>query len=96
MGGLKSSTQRVLERLADNRSKAAPQSIAARRARAGTVLIRQWRGISHRVTVLDDAVVYRERRYKSLSEVARAITGARWSGPRFFGLTGRVKETVNG
>jgi hypothetical protein len=44
------------------------------------VLIRQWRGISHRVTVLDTNVVYQGQRYKLLSEVARAITGTRWSG----------------
>jgi hypothetical protein len=67
-----------------------------RRASAGTVLIRQWRGVSHRVTVLDSDVVYRGQRYKSLSEVARPITGSRWSGPLFFGLKGRAKETVNG
>ena len=48
-------------------------------------LIREWRGVRHRVTVLDNDVVYRGRRYKSLSEVARAITGTRWSGPLFFG-----------
>ena len=94
--GLKPSTQRVLDRIADNRSKDAPQYIPKRRASAGTVLIREWRGVSHRVTVLDNEVVYRERRYKSLSEVARAITGSRWSGPLFFGLKGRLKEAVNG
>jgi Protein of unknown function (DUF2924) len=40
--------------------------------------------------------VYQGQRYKSLSEVARAITGSRWSGPLFFGLKGRTKEAVNG
>jgi len=60
------------------------------------LLIREWRGLSHRVTVLDNDVVYRKRRYKSLSEVARAITGTRWSGPLFFGLKRRAKEAPNG
>jgi hypothetical protein len=46
--------------------------------------------------VLDSDVVYRKRRYKSLSEVARAITGTRWSGPLFFGLKRRAKEVANG
>ena len=96
LAGLKPSTQRLLGRIADNRSKDAPQSIPQRRASAGTVLIRQWRGVSHRVTVRDNDVVYQGRRYKSLSEVARAITGSRWSGPLFFGLNRRTKETVNG
>jgi len=94
--GLKPSTQRLLDRIADNRSRDAPQSTPQRRASAGTVLIREWRGVSHRVTVLDHEVVYRDRRYRSLSEVARAITGSRWSGPLFFGLKGRAKESVNG
>jgi len=45
------------------------------------------------VIVIEDGVVYRSKRYKSLSEVARLITGARWSGPRFFGLVGTVRES---
>ena len=94
--GLKPATRRVLDRIADNRSSDAPQSVPQSRASAGTVLIRQWRGVSHRVTVLETDVVYRGRRYKSLSEVARAITGSRWSGPLFFGLKGRASEAVNG
>jgi hypothetical protein len=94
--GLKLSTQRVLDRIAENRSKDAPESLPQRRTSAGTVLIREWHGVSHRVTILDNAVVYRDRRYQSLSEVARAITGSRWSGPLFFGLKGRATEAVNG
>lgn len=94
--GLKPSTLRILDRVADNRSKDAPQYIPQRPASAGTVLIREWRGVRHRVTVFDDEVIYRDRRYKSLSEVARAITGSRWSGPLFFGLKNRAKEAVNG
>ena len=94
---LKPATQRVLDRIADNRSSAAPQAFPQRRrATAGTVLIRQWRGVSHRFTMLDTDVVYRGRRYKSLSEVARAITGSRWSGPLFFGLKGRTREANDG
>jgi len=96
LAGLKPSTQRLLDRIADNPSKDTPLYMPKRRASAGTVLIREWRGVSHRVTVLDHEVVYRDRRYKSLSEVARAITGSRWSGPLFFGLKGRAKEAVNG
>lgn len=57
--------------------------------RTGTTLVRTWRGRTHEVTVLDDgkAFRYRDAEYASLSEIARTITGARWSGPRFFGLT---------
>jgi hypothetical protein len=95
-GGLKPSTQRVLDRIGASRSEAALEPTPKRRASAGTVLIREWRGVSHRVTVLDHDVVYRGRRYKSLSEVARAITGTHWSGPLFFGLKSRTKEVANG
>ena len=72
------------------------ERIPKRGASAGTMLIREWRGVSHRVTVLDNDVVYRGRRYKSLSEVARAITGTHWSGPLFFGLKRPAKEEANG
>lgn len=56
--------------------------------RTGSVLIRTWRGREHKVTVLEDGerFRYRDTEYRSLSEIAREITGARWSGPRFFGL----------
>ena len=97
LGGLKPSTRRLLARVADQASahgtaRAAP----VRNASAGTVLIRDWRGASHRVTVLDNGVIYHEQRYRSLSEVARLITGCRWSGPRFFGLRARPKEAGDG
>jgi Protein of unknown function (DUF2924) len=95
-GGLKPATQRLLDRAADHRSKNEPIDIPEPRASAGAVLIREWGGVSHRVTVLDNEVVYQGRRYKSLSEVARAITGSRWSGPLFFGLKGRARVAVNG
>lgn len=54
--------------------------------RPGSILSREWRGQVHRVLVLDQGFEHLDVRYRSLSEVARAITGTRWSGPRFFGL----------
>nr|TFG55531.1 MAG: DUF2924 domain-containing protein [Hyphomicrobiales bacterium] len=54
--------------------------------KAGTTLTREWRGRTHRVLVLDEGFEHHSKRYKSLSQVARAITGTQWSGPRFFGL----------
>jgi hypothetical protein len=57
------------------------------RVAAGTRLTREWHGETHIVEVLDTGLIYREKTYRSLSEVARAITGARWSGPRFFGIS---------
>lgn len=53
--------------------------------RPGSRLVRRWRGITFTVAVVDDGFLYKEEKYKSLSEIARVITGTRWSGPRFFG-----------
>lgn len=52
----------------------------------GTRLVREWHGETHNVDVLKKGFTYEGEVYASLSEIARAITGARWSGPRFFGL----------
>lgn len=59
--------------------------------KTGTVLTREWRGTQYHVQVLKDGIEYDGKRYKSLSEVASHITGARWSGPLFFGL----KKSLN-
>jgi hypothetical protein len=96
LGGLEPATQRLLDRIAVGGSKNLLKRVPNQSAGAGTILVRQWGGVTHRVLVLDDGVAYRKRRYKSLSEVARAITGARWSGPLFFGLKHRAKEVANG
>ncbi len=52
----------------------------------GTILTREWQGVLHQVRVLEDAFEHKDERFSSLSEVARRITGSRWSGPLFFGL----------
>lgn len=59
-----------------------------RRIKPGTRLIRQWEGQTHHVTVGEAGFEYNGERYKSLSVIARLITGTRWSGPLFFGLKG--------
>lgn len=56
------------------------------RIRPGARLIREWQGKTHAVTVTEDGFAYNGKRFKSLSEIARLITGTRWSGPLFFGL----------
>ena len=98
LGGLKPATRRLLQRVAeDGRSRrSASSSMRARKLRSGAVLIREWRGTSHHVTVLDDGVLFRGERHRSLSEVARKITGNRWSGPLFFGLRAPVQENHDG
>jgi hypothetical protein len=80
-GGLAPAVRRRLTRWAAGRAQA-PSS----RLRPGARLVREWNGISHVVDVTEVGLVWRGRRYRSLSAIARAITGTRWSGPRFFGL----------
>jgi len=60
--------------------------------RPGTRLVREWQGRVHEVVVLDEGFLWSGKRHGSLSEIARAITGTRWSGPRFFGLTGPAQK----
>jgi hypothetical protein len=97
LGGLKPSTRRLLERTAeDNVNRRPPTEAPATKVTPGSVLIREWHGVSHRVTVLTDGVLLRGARYRSPSEVARKITGTRWSGPRFFGLRAPAKRSEHG
>ena len=93
LGGLKPSTRRLLERISKSPTV---RVVPARKTVPGTVLIREWQGNRHQVTVLDNGVIYRGQRYRSLSEVARAITATRWSGPLFFGLKARAEEVSDG
>ncbi|WP_310469053.1 DUF2924 domain-containing protein [Sphingomonas sp.] len=58
--------------------------------RAGSRLVREWRGKTHQVIVLDDGFEHEGRRYSSLTQIASAITGVRWSGPVFFGVKKRA------
>ena len=92
-GGLKPSTRRLLIHLADDARSGRPLGLApAAPASAGSVLMREWHGATHEVRVLDRGVLYRRRRYRSLTEVAKLITGAHWNGPQFFGLRGKRKQ----
>ena len=70
----------------DRRVKGLPSLRTGDRPIAGTRLIRQWQGVEHCVTVLDDGFEYQGARYRSLSAVARAIAGTRWNGWVFFGV----------
>ena len=87
LGALKSSVRRHLMQAANNPATARPSfNYPSQRPRTGTVLVRDWGGVTHQAQVLEDGILFRSKRYKSLSEVARVITGSRWSGPLFFGL----------
>ena len=86
-GGLPGAARRQLTSLSGNAGAgAAPDPAPPARLRPGTSLLRTWGGRIHTVVVQEDGFEYEGRRYASLTEVARTITGARWSGPRFFGL----------
>ena len=88
-GGLKPETIRRLERLGeelDGGDRKKSRVRADHMPIAGTRLIREWQGVEHVVTVTADSFTWEGRPYKSLSAIARAITGTRWNGWTFFGL----------
>jgi hypothetical protein len=60
--------------------------VTPRAIKPGAMLVREWKGIIHRVTILDEGFAWNGATYASLSVLARAITGTEWNGPRFFGL----------
>lgn len=87
-GGLSKSILRKLSGTEPEVISAEHRRTAPRIAvKPGTRLVREWSGDTHTVVVHADGVEWRGTRYRSLSVVAREITGAHWSGPRFFGLT---------
>src|SRR5215204_5157881 len=81
-GGHDPETLKLLARLARGERAGEPR----RNLKSGTVLVREYRGERHTVTVVAGGFVWREETYASLSTIARAITGTAWNGPRFFGL----------
>ena len=94
-GGPDRETRRMLDLLADeveghNRRK--HQIADPRNPVVGTKLIREWDGVEHTIIVLKDGFDWKGRRFKSLSAVAREITGTHWNGYRFFGLRERTRE----
>jgi hypothetical protein len=99
-GGLSPATRRRLLKLArDIESGAKVGLFDTPKIKPGTRLVRGWRGDTHVVTVLEEGFEYHDKRYGSLSEIARLVTGTRWSGPAFFGLkagSGRSEGSKRG
>ncbi len=86
-GGLSKAASRKLAALRKAHQLGEKISVeGAQEIRVGARLMREWNGRTHMVTVEEECFLYAGRSYRSLSAVARDITGARWSGPRFFGL----------
>jgi len=94
-GGLKAATRRALDKEPDPDSAVTHQPRCGRNSRPadagrslkpGTRLVREWNGRTHHVDVVADGFDWNGKTHRSLSAIAREITGAQWSGPRFFGL----------
>ena len=86
-GGLTAKLQRRLAALADGSSVGAPRPNSAPiQIKSGSTLLREWHGRTYTVLALDAGFEMAGQRFATLSEIARHITGAHWSGPRFFGL----------
>jgi hypothetical protein len=67
--------------------------VLPRRIKPGSVLVREWKGRSHRVMVQAEGFAYDGKTFGNLSEIAGLITGTRWNGPRFFGLRSKTEES---
>ncbi len=92
-GGLSRPAQRLLDQMMRAfAAKPTGKIVLPRRIKPGSVLVREWKGKSHRVTVLADGFVYEGVTHSNLSEIAGLVTGTRWNGPRFFGLRSRLQE----
>jgi len=102
-GGLSKPVARELDRLFDQTLRrdrtAKAAALMALLPRSGTILVREWQGTSHHVTVVDGGFLWNGKTYRSLSGIARAITGTSWNGPRFFGMRdrdGKILERGDG
>ncbi|MEK6710372.1 MAG: DUF2924 domain-containing protein [Nitrospinota bacterium] len=93
LGGLSPESRRRLKQLAGAFGRNPDHKLAASPLpKPGTVLVREWKGVLHRVQILREGFEYEGERFDSLSEAARKITGTRWSGPLFFGLKPSTQE----
>jgi hypothetical protein len=94
-GSLSTTSERRLRQLAGAvAGKSNPKTSSARKILPGTRLVREWQSQVHLVNVQANGYEYRGARYQSLSEIARLITGTRWSGPLFFGIKGRPDNRI--
>jgi hypothetical protein len=92
-GGPSRALQRRLRILTGEFEKGARSFDAGRVLKTGATLVRQWGGHTHTVVVQEDGFEYEGQRYRSLTVIAGKITGAHWSGPRFFGVSKRARAS---
>ena len=96
-GGLGKATHRKLRTLAKTlRATGRVGPTPSLSLKPGARLVREWHGRTHTVTVTEDGFDYAGTSYPSLTKIAKKITGAHWSGPRFFGLLAKSKDQPNG
>jgi hypothetical protein len=97
-GGLRPALRRTIERMAKEMEKRGSVRSFEPSLLPGTRLSRDWHGRTYHVLVLEDGFQFQDRHYRSLTQIAGAITGTAWSGPRFFGLSRPAKaaEAVGG
>jgi hypothetical protein len=93
---LSKSCAKALQELAQIEVSTHSDAAIDTKLKPGARLVRRWGGANHEVMVMDRGFAYRGSAYTSLTEVARRITGAHWSGPRFFGLQRTSKKMANG
>ena len=93
-GGPSRALRRRLQNLTAGSRKAGAPRDPGIVLKTGTRLVRHWRGHAHTVLIREDGFEYAGQRYRSLTVIAEQITGAHWSGPRFFGLTKRAGAVV--
>jgi hypothetical protein len=91
-GGIGRGTRTLLRQVAARARESGDKKPMPRKLTPGTRLVRDWHGEGHTVIVLADGFEYDGQHWKTLTAVARAITGTHWNGPRFFGLTQRTKK----
>jgi hypothetical protein len=93
-GRLRESTARKLRKLAEEPAGSPRPLLDAMRPKIGTRYVREYHGQLHEVTVLDSGYDYQGNVYGSLTEITQVITGAKWSGPAFFGLKRKVRKAI--
>lgn len=91
LGGISRSTRLLLLQAKARAGESGDKKPMTRKLTPGTRLVRDWHGVGHTVIVLDDGFEFDGKRWRSLTAVAKAITGTHWNGNRFFGLTEQKK-----
>lgn len=92
LGGLGRSTRSFLRQLITRAAEPENKGPMPRKLTPGTRLVRDWHGVGHTVIVLEDGFEYAGQRWRSLTAIAKAITGSHWNGPRFFGLSTKPRK----